>query len=109
MNEKQIKALIKEAEAAAKKYKAELNAKSKGSVKIVAPTSDSARATANKKEELRLKTAKSGLAAKNTAAAKESMYKKTSKTKTTTPKVRGGGMRGPINLGGSGGALGKIK
>jgi hypothetical protein len=31
VNEKQIKALIKEAEAAAKRYKAELNAKSKTS------------------------------------------------------------------------------
>ncbi len=33
-----------------------------------------------------------------------------SKPKTATPKIRGGGgMRGPINLGGGGGAFGKIK
>ena len=70
MNEKEIKALIKEAEAAAKRYKAKLNAKSPAPKATKTP----------------------------------------SKPKTTAPKVRGGsGMRGPINLGGSGGALGKIK
>ena len=100
-----------------KEINAKLNKTSKGSVKVVAPTADAARAYANKKEELRLKAAKSGLAAKNTAAAKESMYKKTSKPKNTIrinsngtglTGTRGGGIRGPLNLGGSGG-LGKIK
>ena len=100
-----------------KEINAKLNKTSKGSVKVVAPTADAARAYANKKEELRLKAARSGLAAKNTAAAKESMYKKTSNPKNTIKinsngtgltGTRGGGMRGPLSLGGSGG-LGKIK
>ena len=66
MNEKEIRALLREAEAAAKKYKAALNAKS--------PAPKTTKVSAKPK----------------------------------TPSPRGGGMRGPISLGGSGG-LGKIK
>ena len=69
MNEKEIRALLREAEAAAKKYKAALNAKSPAPKTTKAPA----------------------------------------KPKVTAPRPRGGGMRGPINLGGSGGSFGKIK
>lgn len=111
-----IKAVLDERKR--KEINNKLNKTSKGSVKVVAPTADAARATANKKEELRLKAAKSGLAAKNTAAAKESMYKKVPKPKTVI-KINSGGMgltgarggsgiRGPLSFGG-GGAFGKIK
>ena len=77
---------------------------SRGSVKVVAPTADAARATANKKEELRLKAAKSGLAAKNTSAAKESIDKKVPKPKATI-KINSGGTGLTGTRGGGGGFL----
>lgn len=99
---KNIKAVLDERKR--KEINAKLNKTSKGSVKVVAPTADAARAAANKKEELRLKAAKSGLAAKNTAAAKESMYKKVPKPKTVI-KINSGGMGLTGARGGSGGGF----
>lgn len=99
-----IKAVLDERKR--KEINAKLNKTSKGSVKVVAPTADAARAYANKKEELRLKAAKSGLAAKNTAAAKEMMYKKVSKPKTVISiKSGGAGLTGTKNIGGLGGGM----
>jgi hypothetical protein len=99
MNEKEIRALLREAEAAAKRYKAELNAKSK--------SPDDAR-KANSKALSKMTPAEIK-ASKALLKNKEAMATKKLQNKNTAiaNKIKGGsGMRGPL---GGGGAFGKIK
>ena len=113
----ELRALIKQAEAAMKEMdslrgKAEIPTWEKKELK-------EQRALARGRKEWAKKQlasqAKSPDQARAQATKKAAVKKATpSKPKTvtpkTTPKVRGGGgMRGPINLGGGGGAFGKIK
>ena len=102
MNEREIRALLREAEAAAKRYKAALNAKSK--------SPDDARKSNSK--SLSKMTPAEIKASKAVLKNKEAMATKKLQNKNTAiaNKIKGGGgMRGPINLGGSGGSFGKIK
>ena len=115
----ELRALIKQAEAAMKEMdslrgKAEIPTWEKKELK-------EQRALARGKKEWAKKQlasqAKSPDQAKAQAEKKAATVKKTAApvkpkitSPKTTPKIRGGsGMRGPINLGGGGGAFGKIK
>lgn len=98
MNEKEIKALIKEAEAAAKRYKAQLNAKSKS-------PDDARKANSkaiSKMTPAELKASQAVLKNKKAMETKKLQNKNT----TIVNKIKGGsGMRGGIGSLGTGGGL----
>ena len=103
MNEKEIRALLKEAEAAAKKYKAQLNAKSK--------SPDDARKknskALSKMTPAELKASQTVLKNKKAIETKKLQNKNTA----IVNKIKGGsGMRGGLgSLGGGGGMRGPIQ
>jgi CTP synthase (UTP-ammonia lyase) len=103
MNEKEIRALLREAEAAAKKYKAALNAKSK--------SPDDARKSnskaLSKMTPAEIKASKAVLKNKEAMATKKLQNKNTAIVK----KIKGGsGMRGGLgSIGGGGGLRGPVQ
>jgi len=103
MNEKEIRALLKEAEAAAKKYKAQLNAKSK--------SPDDARKknskALSKMTPAELKASQAVLKNKKAMETKKLQNKNTA----IVSKIKGGsGMRGGLgSLGGGGGMRGPVQ
>ena len=102
MNEKEIRALLKEAEAAAKKYKAQLNAKAK--------SPDDAR-KANKKSLSKMTPAeiKASQAVLKNKKAMETK-KLQNKNNAIVGKIKGGsGMRGGLGSLGGGGLRGPVQ